>query len=110
MLARWRPVAGPARRADETFDCIDTNPGVGSKGMPRRTRAPAGAHVDPFLLSFGVIFLAELGDKSQLMAMAFATRYRAAHRPRRRHAGDPARARRVRRRRGAVRRRAARAT
>jgi Ca2+/H+ antiporter, TMEM165/GDT1 family len=29
------------------------------------------------LLSFGVIFLAELGDKSQLMAMAFATRYRA---------------------------------
>jgi Ca2+/H+ antiporter, TMEM165/GDT1 family len=30
-----------------------------------------------FLLSFGVIFVAELGDKSQLMAMAFASRYRA---------------------------------
>lgn len=29
-----------------------------------------------FLLSFAVIFVAELGDKSQLMAMAFATRYR----------------------------------
>lgn len=29
-----------------------------------------------FLLSFVVIFVAELGDKSQLMAMAFATRYR----------------------------------
>lgn len=28
------------------------------------------------LLSTGVIFLAELGDKSQLMAMTFATRYR----------------------------------
>jgi Ca2+/H+ antiporter, TMEM165/GDT1 family len=27
-------------------------------------------------LSFGVIFIAELGDKSQLMAMTFATRYR----------------------------------
>ncbi|MDQ4071001.1 MAG: TMEM165/GDT1 family protein [Actinomycetota bacterium] len=27
------------------------------------------------LLSFAVIFLAELGDKSQLMALAFATRY-----------------------------------
>ncbi len=27
-----------------------------------------------FLLSFGVIFLAELGDKSQLMALAFASR------------------------------------
>ncbi|MFM9036522.1 MAG: TMEM165/GDT1 family protein [Actinomycetota bacterium] len=30
-----------------------------------------------FLLSFGVIFVAELGDKSQLMAMAFAARYKA---------------------------------
>jgi putative Ca2+/H+ antiporter (TMEM165/GDT1 family) len=30
-----------------------------------------------FLLSFGVIFVAELGDKSQLMALTFATRYRA---------------------------------
>lgn len=29
-----------------------------------------------FLLSFAVIFVAELGDKSQLMAMTFATRYR----------------------------------
>lgn len=29
-----------------------------------------------FLVSFGVIFLAELGDKSQLMALTFATRYR----------------------------------
>ncbi|MGI8938868.1 MAG: TMEM165/GDT1 family protein [Iamia sp.] len=29
------------------------------------------------LVSLGVIFVAELGDKSQLMALAFATRYRA---------------------------------
>jgi putative Ca2+/H+ antiporter (TMEM165/GDT1 family) len=29
-----------------------------------------------FLLSFGVIFVAELGDKSQLMAMSLATRYK----------------------------------
>ena len=33
--------------------------------------------MNAFLLSFGVILLAELGDKSQLMAMAFAARYRA---------------------------------
>lgn len=33
--------------------------------------------MDAFLLSFGIIFVAELGDKSQLMAMTFATRYRA---------------------------------
>jgi Ca2+/H+ antiporter, TMEM165/GDT1 family len=30
-----------------------------------------------FALSFGVILVAELGDKSQLMALAFASRYRA---------------------------------
>ncbi len=30
-----------------------------------------------FLLSCGIIFVAELGDKSQLMAMTFATRFRA---------------------------------
>jgi len=33
--------------------------------------------VHAFLLSFGIIFVAELGDKSQLMAMAFAARYKA---------------------------------
>ena len=33
--------------------------------------------MDAFLLSFAVIFVAELGDKSQLMALTFATRYRA---------------------------------
>jgi putative Ca2+/H+ antiporter (TMEM165/GDT1 family) len=33
--------------------------------------------VSAFLISFGIIFVAELGDKSQLMAMAFATRFRA---------------------------------
>jgi putative Ca2+/H+ antiporter (TMEM165/GDT1 family) len=31
--------------------------------------------IDALILSFGVIFLAELGDKSQLMALAFAARY-----------------------------------
>ena len=33
--------------------------------------------MNAFVLSFGVILLAELGDKSQLMALAFASRYRA---------------------------------
>ena len=35
--------------------------------------------MDALLLSFGVIFVAELGDKSQLMALAFAARYKASH-------------------------------
>lgn len=33
--------------------------------------------MNAFLISFGIIFVAELGDKSQLMAMTFAARYRA---------------------------------
>ena len=33
--------------------------------------------IDGLWLSFGLIFVAELGDKSQLMALTFATRYRA---------------------------------
>jgi putative Ca2+/H+ antiporter (TMEM165/GDT1 family) len=33
--------------------------------------------VHALLLSFGVIFVAELGDKSQLMALTFAARYKA---------------------------------
>jgi putative Ca2+/H+ antiporter (TMEM165/GDT1 family) len=36
-----------------------------------------GRTVHALLLSFGVIFVAELGDKSQLMALAFAARYKA---------------------------------
>ena len=34
--------------------------------------------MEAFVLSFFIIFLAEMGDKSQLMSLAFATRYRAA--------------------------------
>jgi putative Ca2+/H+ antiporter (TMEM165/GDT1 family) len=34
--------------------------------------------LEAFVLSFVIIFLAEMGDKSQLMSLAFATRYRAA--------------------------------
>jgi len=32
--------------------------------------------VNALLVSFGVLFVAEMGDKSQLMALTFATRYR----------------------------------
>lgn len=35
--------------------------------------------VGAFWVSFGLVFVAELGDKSQLMALAFASRYRAWH-------------------------------
>jgi putative Ca2+/H+ antiporter (TMEM165/GDT1 family) len=66
-------------RVDETFDRHPFN------GCPVEVAAP-GSHVLPgrrgqpvqaFLLSFGVIFVAELGDKSQLMALTFSARYKA---------------------------------
>jgi putative Ca2+/H+ antiporter (TMEM165/GDT1 family) len=69
---------GPRQRTDETFDC-DTTLGVGSKAPasePEPTK-PELRPVNTLALSFGVVFLAELGDKSQLMALAFASRYRA---------------------------------
>ncbi|PRZ44100.1 putative Ca2+/H+ antiporter (TMEM165/GDT1 family) [Antricoccus suffuscus] len=47
---------------------------------PDLTRPERKADVDAILastlLSFGVIFVAELGDKSQLMALTFATRFK----------------------------------
>ena len=71
-----RPSLGD--QAGETFDLADgpsrsrvrhaTSLGSRTQGTPR-------AMVTAFLVSFGVIFVAELGDKSQLMALAFATRY-----------------------------------
>src|SRR5512141_331412 len=63
---------------DETFDCRPRIPGAGWEASVVRTRSPCtGALMNAFMLSFGVIFIAELGDKSQLMALAFASRYRA---------------------------------
>jgi Ca2+/H+ antiporter, TMEM165/GDT1 family len=38
---------------------------------------PEEPPMEAFLISFGIIFVAELGDKSQLMAMTFAARYKA---------------------------------
>jgi putative Ca2+/H+ antiporter (TMEM165/GDT1 family) len=47
------------------------------RGVPLLLRAtPPEFAVHALLLSFGIVFVAELGDKSQLMAHAFAARYR----------------------------------
>jgi putative Ca2+/H+ antiporter (TMEM165/GDT1 family) len=66
-------------RAVETFDRRH-HVGCRVEGAHRRGPEPVTGQeptLHAFALSFGVVFLAELGDKSQLMALAFASRYRA---------------------------------
>ena len=91
MLAPRRPVAGPLAGGR------DLRPAP-SPRVPGRGRTPPGApepetFVDAFWLSFGIVLLAELGDKSQLMALAFAARYPGLDRPGRGHDRDPHRPR-----------------
>jgi putative Ca2+/H+ antiporter (TMEM165/GDT1 family) len=64
-------------QVDETFDRHPTTV-ARSRSRPTLLRAErTSSPVDAFLVSFGVIFVAELGDKSQLMALTFSARYRA---------------------------------
>jgi putative Ca2+/H+ antiporter (TMEM165/GDT1 family) len=67
-------------RAGETFDLSALSGWVEGRPCPSARPDVSGSEsfvLGAVLLSFGVIFVAELGDKSQLMALAFATRYRA---------------------------------
>src|SRR3954466_1591549 len=77
-----RPTTGPRRGA-----AVGGSPRPGTRGTstPRSFATASTTSLvasstdtvlaDAVLLSFGVIFIAELGDKSQLMALAFATRF-----------------------------------
>jgi len=74
-----RPPVPPV--AGETFG-TDPFIGFGPEHAPsvrsdREERAPVTGFLAAAVLSFAVIFVAELGDKSQLMALTFATRFRA---------------------------------
>lgn len=72
-LARSRPVPGSVcGRMDETFG---HGLAAGSRAPSRPSTRWKGEGLRAFWISFGVIFAAELGDKSQLMALTFATRY-----------------------------------
>jgi putative Ca2+/H+ antiporter (TMEM165/GDT1 family) len=56
---------------------VDRVEGAPVPFLPGRRKRKRVFVLAAVLLSFGVIFVAELGVKSQLMALAFATRYRA---------------------------------
>jgi putative Ca2+/H+ antiporter (TMEM165/GDT1 family) len=67
--------------AGETFGQAYVAAYVLAGGLPpgqrlSRHSSQEGVAVSAFLISFAVIFLAELGDKSQLVALWFATKYR----------------------------------
>ena len=53
-----------------------------------RTAASLTSSVYALLLSFAVVFIAELGDKSQLLALTFATRFPRSSGVDRHHCGD----------------------
>lgn len=63
-------------QAGETF-----GPGTvcRAEGAPSSARCGTENSVSALLVAFGVVFLAELGDKSQLLAMTLAARRPAAH-------------------------------
>jgi putative Ca2+/H+ antiporter (TMEM165/GDT1 family) len=72
-----RPRGLDSGQAGETFDqaacCRVEVPHL--PGRTREARRPLDAVLISTLVSFGVVFVAELGDKSQLMALTFATRF-----------------------------------
>jgi putative Ca2+/H+ antiporter (TMEM165/GDT1 family) len=53
-------------------------PGLGTAGSEplRRTSQPAGAFMQTFLISTATVALAEIGDKTQLLSLILAAKYR----------------------------------
>src|SRR4051794_31153216 len=83
ILAAARGPASPAHPVPAGSDGRDLRPAQPHPGARSRAyvcllaRADGSTFMEAFLLSTGVIFLAELGDKSQLMALTFATKFKA---------------------------------
>jgi Ca2+/H+ antiporter, TMEM165/GDT1 family len=64
---------GLLRQVSKTFGQASND--ARSMASPSSSGPCTRSDMDAFLISFGLIFVAELGDKSQLMALTFATRY-----------------------------------
>src|SRR3954471_15440249 len=72
------PVAGETFGADPQYVRVAPEMRARSPARPGRgERTFVGIFLVALAVSFGVIFVPGLGDKSQLMALTFATRYRA---------------------------------
>src|SRR3954452_2900905 len=83
ILAAARGPASPAHPVPAGSGGRDLRPAQPHPGARSRAyvcllaRADRSTFMEAFLLSTGVVFLAELGDKSQLMALTFATKFKA---------------------------------
>lgn len=69
-------MAYPARVHGETFGFDGPNPGSGGPSSHRACRpAQSGLPVDVFLISTAVVAVAEIGDKTQLLALMLVARF-----------------------------------
>jgi len=61
----------------ETFDLLALTRGIGRAGKSKSIRpVPPDGTMEALLVSTGVVALAEIGDKTQLLALILAARYR----------------------------------
>ncbi len=56
--------------------CFSRQPGVAPRVQPPIQSASHGGNLEAFLVSLGIVALAEIGDKTQLLALVLAARYR----------------------------------
>ena len=78
-------VRGVGRVYFRAFACGGAEPDgvLGAAPLYSRDRGPTGAidpyrdaHMSSFFAALGIVFLAELGDKTQIVALGFGARYR----------------------------------
>ena len=60
----------------ETFDCAASGPAGDARGHSVCPSPAAELPLEAFLVSTGVVALAEIGDKTQLLAFVLAARFR----------------------------------
>src|SRR5690242_3504999 len=72
----WRGKSRSARRG-ETDSSRAIRPGREiARGLSRRTPGPSEHSLESFLISLGAVALAEVGDKTQLLSLVLAAKYR----------------------------------
>lgn len=70
-------MASTAPKPGKTVDCVASESGRGCGVVSIRSCRPASDHpLEAFLISTGIVALGEMGDKTQLLAMLLAARFK----------------------------------